>query len=373
MTRDYYKILGVNRNASEEEIKKAYRRLAHQYHPDKTGGDEKKFKEINEAYQILSNKEKRTQYDRFGQVFSAGGGPAYGGGGTPGWDFGFGQDGIRWDAGFGGEGFDFGDLFESIFEQFGGGRRRQTYTHGSDIEMVHEITLEEAFRGVKRKIKLKTYAVCPACNGLGYDKTKGTKSCATCQGKGEIREQKKTFFGNFSQIKNCPACYGRGEVPNKLCDACRGNGRIMDEREVLIEIAPGIEDGQVIKIKNSGEAGERGGASGDLYILIKIKPHFIFQRKKTDLFVMKDIRITDALLGKKIAQEDISGEKFYFIIPAGFDFREKLKVPGRGMPRFGALVGELGRGDLYITLNLKIPKHLSAKAKKLLEDLDKEL
>ncbi len=369
MVKDYYKILGVNRTASEEDIKRAFRKLAHEYHPDKATGNEAKFKEINEAYQVLSDKRKKAQYDKFGQVFEGGGSP-----GSAGWgDFGFGSQGIHWDAGVGDEMFDFDDIFDSIFGQFGGGRRRQTYTQGSDMETVYELTLEEAFRGLKKEIHIKTYVSCETCKGIGYDKTKGLSACLKCQGKGEIREQRRTFFGNFSQVKSCPDCYGLGQKPNKPCEKCDSKGRIFGLREVTVTIAPGVENGQVIKIKSAGEAGERGGASGDLYVLVKIKPHPIFERKATDLFAVKEISFTEALLDKKISFTDINGEKFYFAIPDGFNFKDKLKVTDRGMPRFGSASSALGRGDLYLTFNLKRPKNLSAKAKKMLEDLEKEL
>ncbi len=371
MPKDYYKILGVEKAASEEEIKKAYRKLAHQYHPDKATGNEGKFKEISEAYQILSDKKKRAQYDRFGRVQDEVG--AGGAGAPPGWEnFGFGGNGVHWDVGFGDEMFDFGDIFESVFGQFGG-KRRQTYTHGSDLETALELSLEEAFRGVKRNIRVETYLTCAECDGLGYDKSKGVSNCLKCQGKGEIREQQRTFFGNFSQVKTCPDCYGRGQKPNKPCEVCKGKGRTLSAREIVIDIAPGVEDGQVVKIKGAGEAGERGGTSGDLYVLVKIKPHQIFERKKNDLFALKDVSIQEALLSRKIAFADVSGEKFNFTVPEGFNFKDRLKVEGRGMPRFGSLASELGRGDLYLFLNLKLPKNLSPKAKKLLEDLDREI
>lgn len=364
MAKDYYKILGINKDASEEEVKKAYRRLAHEYHPDKPGGNESKFKEINEAYQILSNKEKRDQYDKFGNVFDGGGMP-------PGWQPG-GFGGAEWKVNFDDMG-DFGDIFESIFEQFGGRKKRQTYTQGSDIEVLEELTLENAFNGLSKTFQLRTNITCETCSGLGYEKKEGLKTCTMCQGKGEIREQRNSFFGNFSQIKSCPQCFGRGEVPNRFCPTCKGKGRILKTKEVGVNIPPGIEDGHVIKIKGAGEAGERGGANGDLYVIIKIKPHSVFSRARNDLYMTKEISLSQALLNKKIELNDISGEKFNFAVPSGFNLKEKLKVEGRGMPRFGSVSSQLGRGDLYITMNLKLPKSLSAKAKKLLEDLDKEL
>ncbi|MEK7464380.1 MAG: DnaJ C-terminal domain-containing protein [Patescibacteria group bacterium] len=362
--KDYYLILGVQKGATEEEIKKAYRRLAHKYHPDKPGGDEKKFKEINEAYQILSNHDKKAQYDRFGQVFE-GGVP---GGGPFGGDFsGFGQGGFNVDFGE-----DLGDLGE-IFENFFGGRRRQTYNNGSDIELTEELTLEEAFTGVKRFINFKTLVGCGVCESIGYDKSKGVSACSTCQGKGEIREQKRTFFGNLSQIKQCPKCMGRGEIPNKVCGTCKGSGRVRGERKVGLEISAGVPDGQLIKIKGTGEVGERGSENGDLYVVVRVKPHPVFTRNKNDLQITKEISFTDALLGKKIDLRDVNGDKFSVSIPNGFDFKEKLKISDRGMPRFGSIAGKFDRGDLYISFSLKTPEHLSQRARKLLEDLDKEL
>lgn len=367
MPKDYYKILGVSKAATEDEIKKAYRRLAHQYHPDKAHGDESKFKEVNEAYQVLSNKEKRARYDRFGTADAF---PGQGGGGVNWGDFGFGADGFRW-SGSAEDFGDLGDIFENIFEQFGG-KRRQTYAQGSDIEMNVEITLEEAFHGIKRNLTYETYTSCSDCSGLGYDKSKGLKQCDVCQGRGEVRVERRTFFGNVSQVKACSDCRGRGQIPNKACSHCKGGGRILKNREVAVEIAPGIEDGQIIKMKGAGEAGELGAGSGDLYLLIRVKHHEVFTREKQDLHTNKKISVVEALLGREIECADISGEKFSVQIPAGFNFQERFKVPDRGMPRFGSVSGYLGRGNLYITFNPELPKKLSPKAKRLLEDLKEE-
>lgn len=363
MQKDYYKILGVSKNASEEEIKKAYHRLAHQYHPDKAGGDEKKFKEISEAYQILSNKEKRVQYDRFGQVFSeagGGGGPAYG------WE-GFGPD-VFWQGGGFEPSGDWGDLFESIFENLGVSPRR-TYTHGSDIEIKQEIDLKDVLKGLKLHLSFSTYVPCQSCQGQGYDKTKGFSSCLTCGGRGKIRENRQTFFGNFSQVKTCPQCQGLGQIPNKVCSICSGKGRIKGEKEVVVDVAPGIENGQVIKIKGAGEAGERKSPAGDLYVVIKVRPHPSFERKGADLFTIKEIKLSDLLLRKEIFCFDLNGDKFNVQIPAGFNVREKLRIPGQGLPRFGSF----GRGDLYLSFNLKLPKKFSPKARKIIQDLEEEL
>lgn len=362
MNKDYYKTLGVQKGASEEDIKKAYRKLAHQYHPDKPGGDEAKFKEINEAYQVLSNKEKRAQYDQFGQVFEGGAGPQ--GGWNP-----YGAGGF---GGFGGNaGFDvdLGDIFEGIFGgPFGGGARKPN-RRGSDVEVTIQITLEDAFRGLKRDVSFKTFVHCDTCGGLGYDKAKGTKKCPTCGGKGQVRTERRTVFGNFAQVKACSACDGRGEIPNAVCSHCKGEGRVYGTKAVPVNVAPGIENGQVIKMTGAGEAGSKGGPAGDLYLVVRILPNSRFERKQNDLYTIKDVGLADVLLRKDMPMTDIGGETFTVSIPGGFSLKDKLKVPKRGMPKFG--FG--GRGDLYVTLNVKTPKSISSKAKKLIEELGGEL
>lgn len=351
MPKDYYNVLGVPRSADEEEIKKAYRRLAHQYHPDRPTGNETKFKEINEAYQVLSNREKRTAYDRFGTVPE---------GGIPGGFGGF-------EANFG----DLGDLGE-IFESFFGGtpwrERRRTYHRGADLEYALEVTLEEAFRGGRREISYRAPARCNACGGLGHDAKAGTEKCATCAGRGEIREAKRTFFGNFSQVRTCEKCHGAGEVPKKICVACGGEGRVRGTRRVVIEIHPGVEDGQVLKVSGHGEAGERGAGEGDLYVRIKVKPDAIFKRSHDELHVMKKVNALDLLLGKPVEIPTIDGKPVRLEVPTGARLREPLRLKGFGMPRFG----RSGRGDMVVELDVELPKRLSAKAKKLLEELDDE-
>lgn len=361
MPKDYYKVLGVNHSASEDEIKKAYRRLAHQYHPDKGSGDEKKFKEINEAYQVLSDKVKRTQYDQFGtaEPFSAGGGPAYGGSGFPGWDFG-GFTGQYGDVG------DFGDIFESFFEGLGVRPKRRTYNRGSDLEMAQEITLEEAFHGVQRTVPIKAYAPCERCNGQGGDPSAGFSTCGECGGQGEVKEQRRTFFGTLAQIKTCDKCHGSGQMPVKICNFCKGTGRAPKEREVSFEILPGVEDNQIIKIKGAGEAGERGRAAGDLYVRVRVKPHPVFERREDDLIVRKEIKVIDLLLGKKMEVPTVSGGKLHIEIPAHFNLKESLRVPGEGMPRFGSF----GRGDLLVDFIIKAPKKISGKQKAILENFE---
>lgn len=362
---DYYKILGIEKNASEEDIKKAYRKLAHQYHPDKASGNAEKFKEINEAYQVLSNKDKRAQYDRFGRVFSSGGGSASGGNGPfgNGFEFGFGFDPSNLED-LGG----ISDIFDAFFEGLGV-RKRKSYHRGSDVEFVQELTLEEAFRGAEKKIKTRFFIPCGQCNALGYFSDAGTAECATCSGRGEIKESRSTFFGSFSQVRTCPKCSGTGQIPNKICSICKGVGRLMAQKELTMEITPGVSDGQLIKLPKAGEAGERGAEAGDLYVRIRIEPHKIFSRESDDLSVKKEVNLLDILLGIKIEVPTIGGNKIYVEIPANFNFKEKLKISGEGMIKFGGM----GRGDLYLELETKTPKKLSAKAKKILEDLKREL
>lgn len=359
MGKDYYKILGIQKNATEDEIKKAFRKLAHKYHPDKSGGDEKKFKEINEAYQVLSDKNKRESYDRFGTA------EPFGGAG-----FDYGNFGKAWE-GFSGQ-VDLGDLdeiFDTFFEGLGVRPKRRTYRQGSDLEIVQEITLEEAFAGTEKEIRVKTFVACNKCKGLGGDPASGYSVCAECSGRGEVKEQKKTFFGVFSQIKSCERCRGTGQIPNKVCESCKGSGRVMAERAVNIEILPGIHDNQIIQVKNMGEAGERGAGAGDLYVRVRVKPHSLFERKGDDLIVKKDLSVVDILLGRKVSIPTLSGKNIDLEIPSHFNLKENLKIPGEGMPRFGTF----GRGDLLVDFMVKAPKKPNAKIKKALEDLEEYL
>ncbi|PIR88444.1 MAG: molecular chaperone DnaJ [Candidatus Harrisonbacteria bacterium CG10_big_fil_rev_8_21_14_0_10_44_23] len=287
---DYYKILGLEKNASEEEIKKAYRKLAHQHHPDKGGGDTKKFKELNEAYQVLSNKEKRSQYDKFGRVFD----------GQPGQN---GPGGFNFNQGFNGfEGFDFGNFGDigDILETFFGGRGFRARAKGADLQVVVQVSLEEAFDGTTKKIQYKTYTG--------------------------------------------------------------------DAGEASIEIPAGVEPGHLIKIAGAGER-LKDKPSGDLYVQVQVLPHEKFVRRGADLIYRKELNLLDALLGKKLTIETISGEKVEVEIPMGADLSQPLKIPGRGMPR----LGRFGRGDLYVRLQPRTPKKLSRKAKKILKDLEGEI
>ena len=359
MAKDYYKLLGVQKSASEDEIKKAYRRLAHQHHPDKAGGDEKKFKEISEAYQILSDKKKRIFYDNYGTAepagFSAGQNP-FGGFSTQGGFGGFSDLG------------DMGEMFESFFEDMGVKPRRRTYQRGSDVEILQEITLEEAFRGAMKNLKIRLSVSCNACKGQGSDTAAGSKVCDACNGQGEVREKRDTFFGSFSQIKPCSRCRGSGKIPNKVCSVCKGSGRLNGERSVELEILPGVQNEQIIKIKSAGEAGELGTPTGDLYIRVRVKPHPAFERRGDDLVVKKELNVFGLLLGKKIEVGTVSGGKLSVEIPAHFNLKEDLRISGEGMPHFGGF----GRGDLLVNFIIKAPKKVSPKAKSVLEEVERE-
>jgi molecular chaperone DnaJ len=364
--KDYYKILGVSRGASEEEIKKAFRKLAHQFHPDKAGGDEKKFKEVNEAYQVLSDKQKRAQYDRFGQTFDGSGRGGFQGAGGPfdGFDFG----------GFSGDQFGFDNLDDILGSFFGGGTRRsQARQKGNDIQVLLNITLKDAFFGVKKDISFRTFVTCSKCVGLGYDKDAGTKKCDACHGTGQIKEQKSTFIGNFVQVRECDKCFGTGQAPNKICPECGGAGRVMGTKNISVDIKPGVFSGQVIKIANQGEAGLRGKSSGDLYIKISIAPDKTFKLEGDNLVVVKNISFADVLKGKDIEIESISGKKLSVAIPSHHEINEDIIIKGEGMNRSSGVFGKLTRGDLIVKLHLKTPKKLSGKARQIAEELAKEL
>jgi len=368
MSKDYYKILGVSQNASKEEIKKAYRQLAQKYHPDKVGGDEKKFKEINEAYQVLSDDKKRAQYDQFGADFSAYGGP------TGGWDF-SGQ-GINFEdlfssfaQGYGGQAkkerdeFDFGDIFSDIF----GRKRARAYkTKARDISIDLELTLEDIYKGVRKNIKLQKLVKCSVCKGSGGEPGSPMKKCPTCGGDGEIHRSQRTFFGSFSQITTCPNCRGEGEVPEKSCTKCRGKGVIRDIETITVNIPFGIDDGQIIKLEGQGEAGGNDELAGDLYIRIHLKKHKYFTKKGDDIYYEFLISFTQVALGDKIEIPTLE-KKINLKIPAGIQSGKFIRIRGKGLSRAAG-----GRGDQFVKIQVETPQKISQKAKELLEKLKDE-
>ena len=369
MSKDYYEILGVSRNASDDEIKKAYRKLAHKYHPDKQGGDATKFKEINEAYQTLSDKTKRQQYDQFGRTFEqAGGAGGFGGfGGFEGFDFGgfSAGGGPSFGGNFGG-GFE--DIFSDMFgEAFGGGRRRGTSRAGNNIQIDVEISFEEMVNGTHRNVKLRRYVTCDVCRGSGGEPGSKEETCPTCQGSGQIRKTVRSFFGSFAQVSTCPTCEGRGKIFSKKCHKCKGEGRVREGEEIRIDMPAGILDGQTISLQGYGEAGEKGAASGDLYVNIHVKPHKKFKREGNDVLSTEHISFSQAVLGDKVVVETISGP-IKMKIPAGTQSHDKFRIKGEGVPHIGR---RGARGDQIVTVIVDIPKSPTRQQKKLIEELRK--
>ncbi len=359
MSKDYYKTLGVDKNATEAEIKSAFRKLAHQHHPDKNKGDDKKFKEINEAYQTLSDKTKRAQYDQFGSAgpqFGGGGNPYGGQGGNPfdGFDF------SQFQQGAGGFEFDLGDLFGGAF---GGGRSR--VRRGNDIETQIRITFKESVFGVEKKIALNKVSICGTCHGTGAKKESKMNICTTCKGNGRVIQMQRTILGTMQTQVECDACYGAGKIPEHKCESCRGAGVVRDKSEITITIPAGLKNGDTLRMDGAGEAIPHG-ASGDLFLHIAIDPHPVFKRMGNDLIMAKEIPLIDALLGTSIEIESLDGKET-LEIPEGTNTGDQLKIRGRGVAH------ERLRGDLIVGIKVLMPKKLSKKAKELVGELKKEL
>lgn len=371
MAKDYYKILGVSRDATEVEIKRAYRKLAHQYHPDKGGGDEKKFKEINEAYQVLSNKEKRSQYDQFGSTFEdigRGGGFRYEdfarADGPFGFDFGK-REGFRTE----GVNFDFSDLGDIFGDFFGFGRRSRTprgtrMRRRSDIETELEVDFREAVFGTEKPLNLYKTVPCPKCGGDGAEP--GTKiiTCRTCQGSGQVINVQRTFLGQMRINQVCPDCEGQGRIPEKVCSKCKGQGIVQDTRRIKVKIPAGISSGQSIRLSGEGEAGIKGGSAGDLYILIRVKPDPEFEREGDDILSQVEISFSQAALGSKIKINTLESPG-YLKIPPGTQSGKVFRLKGKGIPHLKSR----GRGDQLVKVVVKTPEKLSRKEKRLLGEL----
>ena len=356
--KDYYKILGVSRDASAEDIKKAYYRLAHQYHPDK-GGDETKFKEINEAYQVLSDREKRSQYDRFGRTFEGGAAPGSGfdfqwSWGNPGMDFG---------VEFG----DLGDIFEEMFG-FGRPRKKKDLKKGKDIEVEIEIPLESTLKGKEEEIILEKYIKCSRCQGIGTEPGSKINECFSCRGTGQVQQIRKTIFGSFTHLTICPECGGEGYRPDKICNVCRGEGRIKSQERIKIFIPVGVDTNQMIKVEGKGDAGKKGGKTGDLYVRIFVKKHPVFERKGDDLYVSVPISFSLAALGAEIEISTLEGTKILLSVPAGTQSGKVFRISGKGIPHFSGY----GRGNLYVKLIINTPKKLTKKQREILEKLKEE-
>ncbi len=370
--KDYYKILDVDKKASKEDIKKAFYKLAAKYHPDKKTGDEGKFKEINEAYQVLSNDQKRKEYDTYGQTFSGAGSNAGGGPGAGGFGAGQGFGGFDFSGfqqgDFGGMNFDMddlGDIFGDIFGGFGGRGTKQK--RGRDMQLEMDISFEESIFGVNRNVLISKVSTCKTCHGNGAKAGSKMETCSKCNGKGKINDVKRTIFGAMQSVKTCEECNGKGEVSKEKCIDCKGKGVRETKEDIKISVPVGINNGEVLRMSGMGEA-ISGGQSGDLYIKIFVKQDKIWKRDGNDLIINQDVKLTDALLGAKYIISGIDG-KIELEIPKGASANDILKVKGRGVPYQN---NKQSRGDVLIKLNILIPKKISKKAENIIEELKKE-
>jgi len=361
MGKDYYNILGVNKNASQDEIKKAFRQKAHQYHPDKAGGDEAKFKEINEAYQVLGDEKKRSQYDQFGSAFEHG----QAGGGFSGFD------GFRDFSGFA-NGFnvnfeDLGDIFGGLGDIFGfggGGKRKARARRGRDIEVILTIDFSEAVFGTEKEISLNKTVVCDRCQGSGVDPDSKITTCKTCGGRGSQTRVQRTIFGQMQVETTCSDCGGEGKTYEKKCTKCSGNGIIQETVNLKVKIPAGIDEGESIRLAGQGEAGSKGALAGDLYLKIRVKPDKRFERDGYDIKSEAEIKFSQAVLGDKIEVETVDGP-VKLKIPEGTQSGTVFRLRNRGVTK---LRGR-GRGDQLVKVIIKTPKGLSKKQKKMLEEL----
>ncbi|MEO1952763.1 molecular chaperone DnaJ [Thioclava sp.] len=356
--RDYYDVLGTAKGASAEEIKKAYRKKAKELHPDRNSDNpdaEAQFKEVNEAYDVLKDAEKKAAYDRFGHAAFEGGM----GGGRPGGGYG----------GAGGQGdfaSAFSDVFEDLFGDFMGGGRagpgggRSRAQRGSDLRYNMRVTLEEAYRGTHKTINVPSSAACTACNGSGAEGGSEPQTCPTCSGLGKVRAQN----GFFTVERTCPTCGGQGQVVKNPCKVCHGAGRVEVDRQLQVNIPPGVETGTRIRHAGEGEAGLRGGPSGDLYIFIEVQPHAIFEREGTDLHCRVPVSMATAALGGEVEVPTIDGGRSRVKIPAGSQSGRQMRLRGKGMP---ALRGG-GAGDMFIELAVETPVNLTARQKEILKE-----
>lgn len=358
---DYYKLLGVEKGASEEEIKKAYRKFAMKYHPDsKGGGDEKKFKEVTEAYEVLGDKQKRSQYDQFGKV--GGTGPNFGGAGFGGFDFN-GFENVHFDFGGG-----IGDVFDAFFG--GGGRRSKKKsgpTKGNDLEMVARVSFEEAIFGTTKEIEITRYETCDRCKGNGAEPGTPIITCETCQGTGQEVRLQRTPFGQIQTSAVCSVCGGSGRIPEKKCKACKGDGRVAKSSTIKVKIPAGIENEAVIRLNGKGEAGLNGGEYGDLFIHVSVGASKEFERVKNEIHTTQHIHLIQAVLGDDIEVKTVHGPA-KLSIPAGTESGKVFILKGYGVPR----VNSDSRGDHQVTIVVDVPKRLSRKEKEMYEQLAKE-
>lgn len=350
--KDYYQTLGLQKGASKDEVKKAFRKLAAQYHPDKKTGDEAKFKEISEAYAVLSDDKKKAEYDTYGQAFAGGAGPQWGGGG----------------AGFNGQGFEFdiNDIFQNFGDMFGGGGGfgAQQQERGHDISIDIELTLKEAVFGVTRKVLLTKNNTCKECGGTGAKNPEDLVTCSTCNGNGKIRETRQSVMGSFTTVRTCTSCHGTGKIPKEKCGHCAGVGVKKEQSEIEIAIPAGIENGEVVRLTGQGEAIPHG-VPGDLYVKLHVTGESEVKREGLNLVRTLPVKLSDALLGNTYHVETLDGG-VDIKIPAGVKHGEMLRIKGRGVPSGSR------RGDFMVKVTIETPAKLSRKAKKLVEELREE-
>ena len=366
MSKDYYNILGIDKTATADEVKKAFRKKAHEHHPDKGNGNADKFKEVNEAYQVLGKPERRKQYDQFGTTFEGfGGQAAY----NAGFDW---SDVIRQgSSGFRNSGvnFDFedlGDIFGDFFgrSQSNGRSGNRRHSRGVDIEAQLAISFEEAVFGIEKTLDITKQIVCEKCQGNGAEPGTRIITCKTCGGTGQVVSTQQTFFGAFRSASVCSACSGEGKQPEKKCSKCNGLGIARGKERIKVKIPAGISQGETIKLSGKGEAGAQGISSGDLYISISVLPHPEFKRQGDDIYAAKNINYTQAALGDKIRIKTLDGE-VNFKIPAGTPAGKKFVLKNKGSYK---LRGR-GRGDMIVEVKIEVPQDLSKKQKKILEEL----
>ncbi len=352
--RDFYEVLGVNKSASADEIKKAYRKEAKKYHPDLHPGDkecEAKFKEVNEAYEVLSDSDKKSRYDQFGH---AGVDPNFGAGGAGG----------SYGGGFG----DFGDIFSDIFSGFGfggGGNRRNGPKRGADIRQIVELTFEEAAFGCKKKVVLNKMEDCATCHGTGAKPGTSATTCQRCGGTGQVTTQTRTPIGYMRNVSTCPECRGEGKIIKDPCTICHGAGKVRAQKTIEVDIPQGINDGQTMQITGSGEPGTKGGPNGDLLLTIRIKKHEIFTRDEFDVYISIPITFAQAALGATIKVPTISGVVEYDV-PSETQSGSVFRLRGKGIP----FIRGKGRGDQYVKVEVETPKNLSQRQKELLREFD---
>ena len=360
MAKNYYETLGIEKNATKDDVNKAFRKLAHKFHPDKAGGNAEKFKEINEAYQVLSDDTKRKEYDTYGRVFNGGQGDA----GQGGWQQAAGFDfSDIFNGGWqqGGEGApDIGDIFGEMF-----GMRNSQARRGRDISIDIELSFNDAIFGTTRTVLLTKVGTCTTCNGTRSKPGTTRKKCDVCGGKGKIRETRKSFFGTFTSEHACSECAGSGEVPTVKCVTCNGMGVMRRTEDVTVKIPAGIDDGEMIKLTGEGEA-IADGQAGDLYIKVRVEKHKIWRRDGENLVTDLNIKLTDAILGANYTVHALDGD-IQMKIPEGITHGESLRVRGRGVP-----VDKSHRGDILVRVHIQLPTKLSRSAKTLIEKLREE-